>query len=83
MALQIQVQQMHGESITLEVLPDTTVKELKKELTNQHLFEDETLRKVSHTEVIVGDRKLMDQETLADAQISSETLLQASPKITG
>eukprot|EP00913_Durusdinium_trenchii_P003932 g3641.t1 len=77
MAMRILVHQMKGEDATIDVLPDTTIRDLKRQLKGLQVAEDELTRKMSLVEVIVGDRKLVrNQETVIQAGISSEVAVQ-------
>ena len=71
-AMRIPVRQMSGEERILEVLPDLTLGDFKQQL--KELQSSQDLRmKMSEVEVIVGDKKLEDDEqTLAEAGLGPE-----------
>ena len=56
------VRQMSGKVVVLEVTPDTTVREFKKQLEGWHPSDDELTRKMSTVDLIVGCEKLLNNE---------------------
>ena len=58
----VPVRQMSGKVVVLEVTPDTTVREFKKQLEGWHPSDDELTRKMSTVDLIVGGEKLLNNE---------------------
>ena len=56
------VRQMSGKVVVLEVRPDTSIREFKKQLEGWHPSDDEFTRKMSTVDLIVGGEKLLNNK---------------------
>eukprot|EP00913_Durusdinium_trenchii_P021173 g19894.t1 len=73
--MKLSVQQMSGAVATMEASPDMTIGDFKRQL--QELQEDESMKEVTIVEVLMGERKLADnEETLTQAGLSPDVVLQ-------
>ena len=64
-----------GAVATMEASPDMTIGDFKRQL--QELQEDESMKEVTIVEVLMGERKLADnEETLTQAGLSPDVVLQ-------
>eukprot|EP00434_Breviolum_minutum_P005719 symbB.v1.2.005038.t2/scaffold291.1/size238869/3 len=72
--LQLHVQQVSGLNMLLEVQTDTSIREVKKKLKDWQKSDDELAKKMSTVELIVGGRKLTND----DSTVSSEGLTEES-----
>ena len=71
--MKIPVRQMSGKTVVVEVTDETTVGEFKEQLRGWHPSQDDLTRRLSKVHVILGDKKLTeDDETVVQAGISPE-----------
>ena len=64
--MRILAEQLNGETLDLEATAEMTVRALKEQLKRMHTFEDELSSNTTVVEVILGDRKLMNEETVEE-----------------
>ena len=62
--MRISVEQLSGDTLELEVTPDTTVREVKEQLKGMHTWEDELSRDTTVVELLLGDKKVVNEETV-------------------
>ena len=74
MAMRLSALQVNGDMIHFEVTPEMTGRELKWQIRAEQ-FPDEVTRSTTVVEIIVGDRLLGNDETLADAGIAANTVV--------
>ncbi|CAJ1359598.1 unnamed protein product [Effrenium voratum] len=74
MAMRIPVRQLNGKVTILEVMPETTVGELRSRVKGWQAFDDELM--LSRVDLVLGERKLVDEDTMTQAGISPETAVQ-------
>ena len=72
--MQLQVQQLKGTALVLEVMPEMTVRQLKKVVKETQTWED-CVRNTTVVELIFGGKKLDNDETLGELGLSSESEL--------
>ncbi|CAK9089748.1 GTP-binding protein SAR1B [Durusdinium trenchii] len=56
----IPIRQMNGKVTILEVMPESTVRQLKRQLKGWQVCEEELTRKMSKVDLIVGEKQLVD-----------------------
>ena len=66
MSLRILVEQLNGETFELEVTAEMTMREVKMQIKRVHAWEDQLSRDTTLVEVILGDRKVMNEETVEE-----------------
>ena len=66
--------QINGEVISLEVRPEMTGRELKQQIKEVHLL-DEVARTFTGVDIVVGDRLLGNDETVADAGLTTDDVV--------
>ena len=70
----ISFRQLNGEVTVLEVMPDITGRELKEQIKECQLWDDELTRQTTRVDIVVGlSRLLTDDETAAEAGLSPES----------
>lgn len=83
MAMRIPIRQMNGKVTILEVMPESTVRQLKRQLKGWQVCEEELTRKMSKVDLIVGEKQLVDgDETVIQAGISPEATVHVLFSIT-
>lgn len=75
MAWEITVRQLSGKPEVLKVVPDWTVRDFKRQL-KEIPCEDEVIQRLRDVDVVLGDLKLPDDETLLEAGVSPEAEVQ-------
>ena len=73
--MHISVEQLNGETLVLEVTPETTMREVKRQIKDMHWWEDDLSRDTTFVEVIVGNKKLGNDETVAGAGLSEDSVV--------
>ena len=74
MAMNVSFRQLNGETMDLEVMPEITGRELKEQIKDRQLWDDELTRKTTRVEFLVGPSRLLtNDETAADAGLSPES----------
>ena len=76
MAMHISVELISGKKCTLEVPPDTTIRELKEKLKAFHPSEDQLTRKLSSVEIVLGSEKLSELDRPISACIREGATVQ-------
>eukprot|EP00913_Durusdinium_trenchii_P002017 g1863.t1 len=77
LTVRITVQQMSGKTTALEVSPDMTIGEFKRELKELQDYEDELMKKMTSVKVIMGETMLVDNDQMIwKAGISPDVILQ-------
>lgn len=77
MAFPISVEQLNGETLELEVEPETRIEEVKQQIRKMHMWEDKVKRATTVVEVILGDKKLRDEETVGQVGLSAGSRVSA------
>ena len=67
--MRILVEQLNGETFELEVTAEMTMRAVKEQLKRMHKWEDELGRDTTVVEVIFGDKKVMNEETVEELGI--------------
>ena len=68
--MRISVEQLDGERLVLAVTPEMTMREVKQQIKGMRRWEDEVSRNTTFLEVIVGDKKVRNDETVAEVGLS-------------
>ena len=71
--MQIAVERLNGETLELEVTPETKMGEVKEQLKRMHTWEDELSRDTALVDLIIGDKKVMSQETVEELSLSEDS----------
>eukprot|EP00913_Durusdinium_trenchii_P034613 g32383.t1 len=74
--MKIPVLQMSGEAVIVDVLPEMTIQELKRQLKDLLRADDESMKAVTMVELLVGETKLTDDQTVVEAGLSEDVVLQ-------
>ena len=64
--MRILAEQLNGETVDLEVTGEMTMRDVKMQIKRVHKWEDEMSRDTTVVEVILGDRKVTDEETVEE-----------------
>ena len=64
--MRILVQQLNGETFELEITPEMTMRAVKEQLKRMQKWEDELSRDTTVVEVILGDKKVTNEETVEE-----------------
>ena len=75
--MRISVEQLNGETLALEVTPEMEMREVKQQIKNMHAWEDELSRDTTFVEVIFGDKKLGNDETVAEVGLAADSVVTA------
>ena len=75
--MRISVEQLNGEVLVLEVTPEMKMREVKQQIKGMHAWEDELSRDTTFVEVIFGDRKLGNDETVAEVGLAADSVVTA------
>ncbi|CAJ1373062.1 unnamed protein product [Effrenium voratum] len=68
MAMRIPVRQLNGKVTILEVMPETTVGELRSRVKGWQAFDDELM--LSRVDLVLGERKLVDEDTMTQDSVT-------------
>lgn len=60
----------------VDVLPEMTIQELKRQLKDLLRADDESMKAVTMVELLVGETKLTDDQTVVEAGLSEDVVLQ-------
>ena len=69
----ISVEQLNGETLDLEVKAEMTMREVKRKVKAMQTWDDEVSRDTTVVEVLVGDKKVKNEETVAELGLNSES----------
>ena len=75
MSMQISVEQLNGKTLVLEVTPEMRMREVKQQIKDMQTWEDELSRDTTVVEIIFGDRKLGNDETVAEVGLSADSVV--------
>ena len=70
MAMRIAVELLNGETLELEVRPEMTIRQVKQQIKDTQRWDDDVSRDTTVVELIVGEKKLKDDETVAELGLS-------------
>ena len=73
--MRISVEQLSGETLVLEVTPEMTMREVKQQIKDMQTWEDDLSRDTTFVEVIVGNKKLGNDETVAEVGLSEDSVV--------
>ena len=68
--MKIPVEQMNGDVTIVEAAPEMTIGELKRQLKGKREWKDESMKKMTLVELMIGETKLIDD---------AETVMRARP----
>ena len=77
MSMRISVEQLNGEMLVLEVTPEMKMREVKEQIKDAQAWEDEVSRDTTFVELIFGERKLGNDETVAEVGLSADSVVTA------
>ena len=66
MSMRILGEQLNGETLDLEVTAEMTMEALKEHLKRVHTWEDELSRETAVVELIIGDKKVVNDKTVTE-----------------
>ena len=75
MSMRISVERLNGETLVLEVTPGMTIREVKQRIKDMQTWEDDLSRDTTFVEVIFGDKKLGNDETVAEVGLSEDSVV--------
>ena len=75
MAVQLSVEQLNGQTLSIEVVPDMTVKQVKKEIKSVSVWEEGVIRETILAELFLAGQQLKDENTVVDLGLSAESSL--------
>ena len=75
--MRISVEQLSGATVELEVKLEMRMREVKEQIKGMHAWEDELSRDTTFVELIFGDRKLGNDETVAEVGLSADSVVTA------
>ena len=73
--MRILVEQLNGETIDLEVTAEMTMREVKEQLKRMHTWEDELSRSTTLVELLIGDKRLTNEETVQELGLREDSKL--------
>ena len=76
-AIALAVELLNGQQLALEVMPEMTIWEVKKLIKVLHSWEDEVSKRTTVVELILGDRKVKDDETVEGLKLAADSKLSA------
>ena len=71
--MRILAEQLNGETVDLEVTAEMTMRALKEQLKRMYTWEDELSRDTTVVEVILGDKKVMNEETVEELGLCDDS----------
>ena len=77
MAMRIAAELLNGETLELEVRPEMTIRQVKQQIKDMQRWDDDVSRNTTVVELIVGDKKIRNHQTVAqvclldDARVSA------------
>lgn len=77
MSLRVLIELLNGQTLALLLLPEMTVRELKKQIKDRQSWEDEVRRDTTVVDLIFEERKLKNDEMVADLGLNSESKVSA------
>ena len=77
MSMQISVEQLNGETLVLEVTPEMRMREVKQQIKDMQTWEDELSRDTTFVEVIFENKKLGNDEMVAEVGLSADSTVTA------
>ena len=77
MWMQIRVELLNGETLALAVMPEVTMRELKKQIKDMQTWEDDVIRCTTVVELLVGDKKVTNEETVAEVGLCEDSKVSA------
>ena len=75
LSMRISVEQLNGKTLVLEVTPEMRMREVKQQIKDMHEWEDELSRDTTVVEVIFDNKKLGNDETVAQVGLSADSVL--------
>ena len=72
--MRISVEQLNGQTLSLKVSPHNRMQQVKKQIRRMYTWEDE-LSPTTLVELIVGDKKVMDEETVEELGLGEDSQL--------
>ena len=73
----IRVELLNGETLDLGVTPETTIRQVKQQMKDMQIWEDDVSRDTTAVELIVGDKKVTNEETVAEVGLSEDSKVSA------
>ena len=77
MSMRISVEQLNGETLVLEVTPEMRMREVKQQIKDMQTWEDELSRATTFVEMIFGNKKLGNDETVAEVGLCADSMVSA------
>ena len=75
MAVQLSVEQLNGQTLSVEVVPEMTVKQVKKEIKSISVWEEGVIGETILAELFLAGQQLKDEDTVVDLGLSAESSL--------
>ena len=73
--MQLPVEQLNGQTVSVEVVPEMTVKQVKKEIKSISVWEDGVVPETVSVELFLAGQQLKDDETVVDLGLTAESSL--------
>ena len=73
--MQLSVEQLNGQTLLVEVAPDMTVKQVKKEIKSISVWEEGEIPETVRVELCLAGQRLKDDEIVVDLGLSAESRL--------
>ena len=70
MSMRIWVEQLNGETLALEVTAEMTMREVKRQIKAMHMWEDQVSFDTTVVELMIGEKKVLNDETVAELGLS-------------
>ena len=68
--MRIWVEQLSGETLALEVTAEMTMREVKRQIKALHMWEDQVSFDTTVVELMIGEKKVLNDETVAELGLS-------------
>ena len=75
--MRISVEQLNGETLDLEVTAEMTMRAVKEQLKRMHTWEDEPSRDTTVVELIIEDKKVVNEETVEEVGLCDHSKVSA------
>ena len=73
MSMRILAEQLNGETFELEVTAEMTMREVKRLIKSMHKWEDELSRDTTVVDLIIGDKKVTNEETVEELGLCEDS----------
>ena len=77
MSMRILVEQLNGETFELDIAAEMTMRAVKERLKSMHTWEDELSRDTTVVDLIIGDKRVTNEETVEELGLCEDSKVTA------